>query len=849
MDARRGGGRLSGLAAAVILQLCLGPGHAADAGRQQARVPCRVVVRLSASLPDEARRSLLASAGLTPIASINSLGVEVAAPAGSRDMPALLSDLRRLPDVLWAEPDSWCRVALAAPDDPAYHDCIGDLPLQWPLHVLDALTAWDCYPSYYFDAAGRPQDTPIVAVIDTGIDSGHPDFMNTGAEGPDVTEGGQLLLAAARSFLSDSPSAPPSDVTDEHGHGTHLAGIVAAAANNGMTGGSGVAGLGYPARLLVIKVAGASGAATHADIASAVVYAADQGASVILIGFAGPTWSRTLQDAVDYAWQKGCFLAAPAGDVGAGFPSFPAGCPHVFGVAATTTSGATAWYSAVGEQVDLAAPGGDEVVGVYSALPTYACTLRTNLATPPYDWLFGTSQAAAHVAGAAALYAGNGGAGAEATDRGRVVWQALQRSAIPCIGVATEGWDASCGYGVVSPTRLVLRQADASKKGGLVGRALISGEPAVGASVTVIGETGEVAAAGDTQWPAGAYRIPDVPTGTYCVRAELAGKLSVWEGIRVLSGCDVPAVDFRLGGPSPGAALVSAEIPRAAVRGEQTEVTFTFKNTGASTWTRADGYCVRQIDSERPMSSEPVEVWLAPGESVAPGKARTFSVLLSAPDAYGFYDTGWQMCEQGGVGRFGEVASGTVSVTSFLDVPADYWAVDSIEAAKAAEIVMGYKGHLYRPEWSVPRDQMAVFLGRAVAGGDDQVPPGPEVPTFTDVDREQWAYRHIEYAWDEGVVRGYRDHTYRPARIVDRAQMAVFIARGIAGGESGLDDYVAPTEPSFSDVATDYWAYRHIEYLKGEGVVHGYRDGTYRPKQACRRDQMAVFLAQAWDLP
>jgi N-acetylmuramoyl-L-alanine amidase len=218
------------------------------------------------------------------------------------------------------------------------------------------------------------------------------------------------------------------------------------------------------------------------------------------------------------------------------------------------------------------------------------------------------------------------------------------------------------------------------------------------------------------------------------------------------------------------------------------------------------------------------------------------------PEEIGFYETAWQMSQQGGAGPFGDVARGAISVTSFLDVPADHWAVREIEAAKDAGLVYGYGNHLYQPASPVSRDQMAVYLARALAGGDEQVPPGPDEATFIDVGADHWAYRHVEYAHERDVVHGYSDGRYQPEYLLDRGQMAVFIARAVAGGETGLADYVPPETPTFPDVPAESWSYKAVEYLAARALVFGYPDALYHPEYICSRDQIAVYVARAFGL-
>jgi len=187
---------------------------------------------------------------------------------------------------------------------------------------------------------------------------------------------------------------------------------------------------------------------------------------------------------------------------------------------------------------------------------------------------------------------------------------------------------------------------------------------------------------------------------------------------------------------------------------------------------------------------------------------------------------------------------------AFCDVRGEHWAYDYIEACRQAGIVAGYPGGHYRPRWSVSRAQMAVFVARALAGGDEYVPPGPAEASFADVPTDHWAYKYVEYAVSENIAGGFDDGTYRPDLPVDRAQMAVFISRSIATphGDEGLAGYTPPATPTFSDVPIYHWAYRYVEYVAEAGVASGYGDGSYRPGSVCSRDQMAVFVSRAFGL-
>ncbi len=198
----------------------------------------------------------------------------------------------------------------------------------------------------------------------------------------------------------------------------------------------------------------------------------------------------------------------------------------------------------------------------------------------------------------------------------------------------------------------------------------------------------------------------------------------------------------------------------------------------------------------------------------------------------------------------------------FSDVPptgygaggtAPFWAFHEIEACFRAGIVSGYEGGLYQPGWNVSRDQMATYIARALAGGDDKVPDNYTTPSFTDIPDTHWAFNYIEYTAEQNVVRGYDDGNggfyYAPANFVDRGAMAVYIARSIVSPIGDDSSLPRPIVPTFGDVPTEYWAYAQVEYCYDEGVVMGYDDGLYYPNNIVSRDQMAVYISRAFNLP
>jgi len=198
-----------------------------------------------------------------------------------------------------------------------------------------------------------------------------------------------------------------------------------------------------------------------------------------------------------------------------------------------------------------------------------------------------------------------------------------------------------------------------------------------------------------------------------------------------------------------------------------------------------------------------------------------------------------------------EIAASFSSLVLFTDVPCGHWALSAIAACHDVGIALGYPDGSYQPGGTVTRGPMAVFISRAMAGGDALVPAGPEVASFTDVPTDSWLYNYVEYVKSRQIVQGYPDGSYQPEVDLDRGQMAVFIARALVEppGEEGLLGYTPPEVPTFPDVPTDFWAYTYIEYIAGRHVTQGYPDGTYHPELVCTRDQMAVYISRAFELP
>jgi thermitase len=255
-------------------------------------------------------------------------------------------------DVAEAEPEGKAVIAPIEPFDPP-NDPYMDR--QWALSHIQISRLWQ-------STSGG--SGVLVAVLDTGIDSDHEDLSGKVAD--EVN-------------FSGSPVA-----TDLYGHGTHIAGIIAAYGDNGL----GVVGVAPQSQLLNVKVAGDNGRCQSSAIAKGIIWAVDNGAKVINVSVEIREPSTQLEAAVSYAWENGAIVIAAAGNEGNQSPVYPAYYENVIAVAATGMDDGRALLSNYGAWVEVAAPGYD----IYSTLPG-----------DEYGYKTGTSFATAYVSGLAAI--------------------------------------------------------------------------------------------------------------------------------------------------------------------------------------------------------------------------------------------------------------------------------------------------------------------------------------------------------------------------------------------------------------------------------------------------------------
>jgi len=417
-------------------------------------------------------------------------------PAGA-DEGQVAAAYQRNPHVQYAELN-YMATAVGIPSDPY-------LTREWGLLKVQTPQAWDVTTG---------SSTIIIAVLDTGIDSTHPDLS------------GKVSLS-----VNFSPSSTTSDL---YGHGTHVAGIAAAAANNGV----GIAGVGYNSTLMNVKVLGDDGTGSYSSLASGVVWATDRGAKVINMSLGGTSPSSTVEDAVNYAWSKGVVVIAAAGNNGSTSPFYPAYYTNTIAVAATDSNDQLVSFSNRGDWVDVGAPG----VSIYSTVPTGSCPLCDSSG---YRYASGTSMAAPHTAGLAGLVFtqvkdadGDGLLSDE-------VRACIQNNA-DNIGISSIGsgrinayWAVQCPLGVPSPTPTAtptltppLPSPTISPSTGSVTGTVTdasSGAPIAGATVTA----GSASTSTDAS---GAYTVTGLAQGSHTVTAAATGYSSTSDTVSVVAG-------------------------------------------------------------------------------------------------------------------------------------------------------------------------------------------------------------------------------------------------------------------------------------------------------------------------
>jgi serine protease len=290
--------------------------------------------------------------------------------------------------------------AMAVPNDPFYH-------LQWHYPMIKLPEAWN------ITIGERVGDPVVVAVVDTGVVLAHPDLESQLVAGYDFIS--NTVSSRDGDGIDGNPDDPGDlrNQTSSSWHGTHVAGTIAAGTNNGV----GVAGVAGGAKIMPIRVLGMGGGTTY-DILQGMLFAAGlpndsgivplQKADIINLSLGGPSFDQASQDAVTAARAEGVIIIAAAGNDNTSVSFYPAAYAGVVSVSAVGITGEKSSFSNYGTTIDVAGPGGD--FGSDINLDGYTDKILSTMIAEPggvkqfsYDFFAGTSMAAPHISGVAAL--------------------------------------------------------------------------------------------------------------------------------------------------------------------------------------------------------------------------------------------------------------------------------------------------------------------------------------------------------------------------------------------------------------------------------------------------------------
>ncbi len=346
-------------------------------------VPGQALVRFDPGTSSALVAAAHARAGAHVVKRIPAIGFELVAFPEQLSLDAVLASYNSDPNVAVAEPNLIGRAALD-PQDPCVASACPGSSKQYSLDVTNARAGWDRAPGRFFTSQTKPTAPPVtIAVLDAKIDATHPDFVNAGGDGTDVSHGGQLDLANARDWVPANKQSGWAAY-----HGTYVAGIAAASTNNAR----GIAGIGYAARILPLTVVAGDGTTDAASLADAIVYAWQKGARIVNLSLGIVGDSQAVHAAIKTVTNGSspALVVAAAGNNTGSAAFYPGSYPEVMSVSGTTAGDTRAPCSNYNANVSVAAPA-ERVVSL-APMPNELTTASC-----------GTSAAAPHVSGLASL--------------------------------------------------------------------------------------------------------------------------------------------------------------------------------------------------------------------------------------------------------------------------------------------------------------------------------------------------------------------------------------------------------------------------------------------------------------
>ena len=782
-------------------------------------VPGEVVVkwRDAGRGPDVARARGLA---LVADMAIPGKGLASVLSTGGRSVDAVVAELASDPAVEYAEPNyvvtlaNEGSVAAVSVNDPKTAG-------QYSLDRMRVRDAWSLSKG----------GSNVIAVLDTGVQPDHRDLQGRVLPGHDFVN-------------SDSNAA------DDNGHGTWVAGIIAANANDGY----GIAGISWTDKILPVKIMNSSGTGSTTNLTSGIVWAADKGATVINMSVGGFPYSRYVEDAVNYAWSKGAVLVGAAGNNNRREDFYPASYANVISVSATQPQDEFSHWSSYGPKVEVSAPG--------SSVQTTNCTASScpNRGWGDHTYISGTSFATPNVAGVVALI--------KARYPSYTPSQIVSRlySTVDDLGYA--GRDERYGRGRVNAYRALGASVAAAPRpagDGFEGNNGLGSAKLIGLGTTV---KPTIYPAGDEDWFAvdvpragrldvrvtGVVDTRDYPWNRSSLPVDAIVELYTTAGALIVrvdkeweSGTEL--AQHSVSGPT----RIIVRVLNYYANGSRTaySITPTYVDTVAPTASMASptpgtaelsrftrpvlkfSEPVTNVTSTTVRLRDTVTNTLVP-VSVSYSSSRreaTISAadILESKRTYRVEATNG-VKDAAGNGLVAMSASFTTGTAAFMDTVGNRFESD-INWLAAQGITSGCGPELFCPKGLVVRDQMASFISRAMSL------PATTRDYFTD-DAGNKHEANINRLAASGITSGCGDRKFCPKGAVTRAQMASFLSRALNLPAATRDYFV-------DDAGNKHEA--NINRLAAAGITSGCsRENSFCPDGLVTREQMAAFLHRAF---
>ncbi len=415
-----------------------------------------VLIRFRSTVASQAIKNTVDSLNLLCQGRIEGTDIFIYSQNNPMDIQETLRQLARDESVEIAEPNYSFTAQSYFYNDPYYAH-------QWNLQAIHMEDAW---------RMNKGSKDVTVAVLDTGLLMEHPDLQEN--------------ILAGYDFIDDDDV--PLDTNTDFSHGTHVAGIIGAVADNRL----GIAGVSPRVSLLPVRVMDAQGRGSYATLIKGLYFATANGADIINMSLGGPAPSELLHEALIHAHNRGVTLIAAAGNDG-GSVIYPAAYPEVIAVGAVDLNFERTAYSNYGPEIDLVAPGGDASSNnglIVSTTGRYNAALRREIHT--YQGAQGTSMAAPHVSGVAALLVSQG------INNPNLIKDILINTSTPAYG---NNFSNQYGWGLLNAAAALRGERD---------RPLIFAARQHDEDLIVIGQASKA----DTE---GEYLLTDIPPGTYRV--------------------------------------------------------------------------------------------------------------------------------------------------------------------------------------------------------------------------------------------------------------------------------------------------------------------------------------------